>query len=123
MLEDQARGKEVFMKINGQNTSIQMDAYLKQVRKQQQNNVYQQQAKVGKTDPRDTVQLSSQAREVQEAAKALKSMPEVRQDKVQQVKMDINNGTYQVSGLKAADGMLKESFENEAVIRKINVHA
>ena len=111
------------MKISGQNTPIQMDAYLKQVR-QQQGNVYQQQAKTGQGGQgSDTVQLSDRAREVQQAATALKDMPDVRQDKVQQVRMDLDQGTYQVSGPKAAQGMLREGLENDLILRKINVRA
>ena len=111
------------MKITGQNTPLQMDAYLKQVRQQQQNNVEQQGSagQAGRTN--DTVQLSDRAREVQQAASALKAMPDVRQDKVQQVKMDIDKGTYQVSGQKTAQGMLQESFENDFILRKINIRA
>ena len=112
------------MKITGQNTPIQMDAYLKQVRQQQQNNVYQQQANAGPVKSAgDKVQLSDHAREIQQAASTLKAMPDVREDKVQQTKMDIEKGTYNVSGEKTAQGMLHEGFENDLILKKINVHA
>ena len=113
------------MKIAGQNTPIQLNAYLNQVRQQQQNTVSQQQAKGDQAigTGSDKVQLSDRAREIQQAASALKAMPDVREEKVQQVKMDIDKGTYQVSGPKAAQGMLREGFENDLILRKINVRA
>lgn len=113
------------MKITGQNTPIQLNAYLNQVRQQQQNNVYQQQVGSGqaKGTGSDKVQLSERAREIQQAASALKAMPNVREEKVQHVKMDIDQGTYRVSGPKAARGMLRESFENDLILRKINLRA
>ncbi|MEJ2038410.1 MAG: flagellar biosynthesis anti-sigma factor FlgM [Desulfosarcinaceae bacterium] len=111
------------MKITGQNTPLQLDAYLKQVRQQQQNNLEQQGSAGQAGRANDTVQLSNRAREVQQAASALKAMPDVRQDKVQQVKMDIDKGTYQVSGQKTAQGMLQESLENDFILRKINIRA
>ena len=112
------------MKITGQNAPTQMNAYLKQVRQQQQNSVYQRQTNGGQaTGTSDKVQLSDRAREIQQAASTLKAMPDIREEKVQQVKMDIDKGTYQVSGRKAAQGMLRESFENDLILSKINVRA
>ena len=37
--------------------------------------------------------------------------------------MDIDKGTYKVSGPKAAGGMLREAFENNVILQKVNVRA
>lgn len=108
------------MKID--NTSaVQLNAYLKQVRNQQQQPDSRTQAEQGKpVVGSDKVELSQQAKEAQQAMQNLKTMPEVRSDKVEQVKMEIEKGTYKVMGAKVAPKMLKESFENDWILQKVN---
>jgi len=42
----------------------------------------------------DKIEISTQAREIQVAMKALKKLPEVREEKVSQLRSQIQNGTY-----------------------------
>lgn len=78
------------MKINGQ---MNVHNVLK---------TYQKSAKVEKTAGKkgletDKVEISSRAREMQVAMKALEALPEVRQDKVDAIAVEIEKGTYKPS--------------------------
>jgi len=110
------------MKVTQNNSPIQMDAYLKQIQQQRQ----QQDVQLSNTALKgtaDKVQLSRQAKEIQQAAFALSQSEDVRDEKVRQVKMDIEKGTYQVNAARVATDMLKEAFENNKVLKKIDTRA
>ena len=102
---------------------VQLDAYIKQA---QQKSQAMDKARFSGTSvhgPNDKVQLSDEARAILQASQASGGQPEVRDDKVQQVKMEIENGTYRVEGQKVATDMLKEGFENNLLLQKINTRA
>lgn len=62
-----------------------------------------------KTTPTgDQVELSPQALEINKYRAELKKLPEIRYEKVQQLKEQINNGSYQPSAEKIAAAMIKE---------------
>ena len=67
----------------------------------------QQQAKA------DTVALSSAAKDIQEAQKQLEAIPDVREEKVAQLKEQIENGTYEIDAEKIADKMIKDALLND----------
>lgn len=54
----------------------------------------------------DTIEISEAAREVQVAAKALKNLPEVREDLVNAIKQAIQDGTYKPSSEDIAKKIL-----------------
>ncbi|MCP4744595.1 MAG: flagellar biosynthesis anti-sigma factor FlgM [Desulfobacteraceae bacterium] len=111
------------MKINANNANIQMEAYLKQIRQQGQtsNDPPQNKNVQSAAQQTDKVELSSQGQEVQKAAYALKQMPEIREEKVQETKSEVDNGTYKVVGQQVATDMLRESLENDVVLHKVNM--
>ncbi|MBI5064250.1 MAG: flagellar biosynthesis anti-sigma factor FlgM [Desulfatitalea sp.] len=108
------------MKVNSNNPGIELNAYVKQVRQQQKTADAAQSANPPAQESGDKVNLSSRAREVQQASEMLKSMPDVRTDKVEKVKMEVDKGTYKVVGAQVATDMLKESLENNLVLQKVN---
>jgi negative regulator of flagellin synthesis FlgM len=110
------------MKIEGSHNAIQLDAYVRQARQQQNGANSQDSAKTTATGA-DKVELSSQAREIQMASGQIKELPEVRDDMVQNLKMEIENGTYNVPSGKVATDMLKESFENNQILQGIDMLA
>ena len=55
------------------------------------------------------------AKELQKANEQLKEIPDVREDKVNQLKSQIENGTYKVDSEKTADKMVKESIVNQYI--------
>jgi len=60
--------------------------------------------------PEDKVSLSSTARDIQQAEKAIEKTPDVREEKVRELKDQIEAGKYDVSGEKIAGKMLNESL-------------
>ena len=63
-----------------------------------------------KSTQRESVKLSTMARELQTAREVLEATPEVREEKVGQFKREIEAGTYDMRGDKVAGKMLKESL-------------
>lgn len=67
--------------------------------------------KVGKSDSKkDTVNLSSEARDFNVATSVLSKIPDVRMDKVNKIKAQIENGTYNVTASDIADKLINEYF-------------
>lgn len=56
----------------------------------------------------DTLELSAQAREIQEIQSGLKDMKEVREEVVGRIKKEIEAGAYRVDAGKVAEGIIKE---------------
>lgn len=55
---------------------------------------------------KDSVVLSKQGLDIQQMQKALKDIPDVREEKVQEVKEQIRSGNYNVSGEEIAEQIL-----------------
>jgi len=60
--------------------------------------------------PEEKVDLSTKAKDIQQAKNALNSLPEIREEKVQEIKAQVEKGTYNVNAEKIADKMVKESI-------------
>jgi len=60
----------------------------------------------------DSVELSPRAKEMQEAMKILETLPDVREEKVAQIRQQIEEGSYEIDGKKIAEKMIKESVMN-----------
>ena len=100
------------MKISDQNASVNIDAYINQVKKNQEadpsaESTAQQQRK------RDSVELSKTAKELQTARKLMEQVPEIRTDKVAHLKAQIENGTFEIDPDKLAEKLIKESLFND----------
>ncbi len=101
------------MEING-NQGIGIDAYVNQV--QDKNKVGTPDNKPEKTAVKaDTVVISDAAKRVQEARRQLDDIPDVREDKVSQLRSQIQNGTYEINADKIADKMIKEGLLNDVL--------
>jgi negative regulator of flagellin synthesis FlgM len=61
----------------------------------------------------DTVVISDTAKRIQEARFQLESIPDIRDDKVAEIKRSIQDGTYKVEPDKIADKMIRESLLND----------
>jgi negative regulator of flagellin synthesis FlgM len=55
----------------------------------------------------DRVQLSEKSKEIARARELVNSAPDVRMDKVEEMKAKIESGTYDVSAEKVADKLVK----------------
>ncbi len=60
--------------------------------------------------PEEKVSLSSTARDIQQAEKAIEELPDIRAQKVQKLKEQIETGKYNINGEKIAEKMLSESL-------------
>lgn len=96
------------------NQSIGIDAYVNQVH--EKNKVDAPENKPEKAAVKsDTVVISDAARRVQEARRQLDEIPDVREDKVAQLRNQVQNGTYEIDAEKIAGKMIKEGLLNDAL--------
>jgi negative regulator of flagellin synthesis FlgM len=58
----------------------------------------------------DNVQLSSRAKDFQRIKDLVSTAPESREEKVAEIKEQLNNGTYKADIDKAAESMINESL-------------
>ena len=73
--------------------SVNIEAYVNQVQDKDKVDATSEQPEKQQTKA-DTVVLSDTAKKVQEAQNQLEAIPDVREDKVAQLKEQIENGTY-----------------------------
>jgi negative regulator of flagellin synthesis FlgM len=59
---------------------------------------------------RDTLELSAKAREMKEIKLSMSNINEIRDEKVSQIKRDIENGEYKINARKIADGIVQENL-------------
>jgi negative regulator of flagellin synthesis FlgM len=107
------------MKINGNGAGIELLSYLKQLQQQQKPADLHSERNSYQVSDIDKVNLSDRGREVQQAFNMLKGMPDVRDAKVARIRMDVENGTYQVVGPRIATEMLREAFENNMILQRV----
>ncbi len=99
------------MEITGKNLQVNLEPYTKNIREKEKTDSLSKQVSE-KIFREDEVVLSPKAREIQEAKKVLDSLPDIRKEKIDHLKMQIKNGTYQIEGEKIAVKILKESIFN-----------
>ena len=105
-------GGMVDMEITPNDNTINIDAYVNNINDKQkaENTSDKAETNVAKTD---TVNISDAAKEIQEVRKELDNIPEVRAEKVEQLKNQIENGTYEIKPEEIAEKMLKDSLLND----------
>lgn len=105
------------MEITNKSQAISIDAYVKQVQAPPKTEPAGE-----KDDPpqglkTDTVVISDAARRIQEAQKQIQAIPDVRADKVAEIRNQIENGTYEIKADQIAGKMIKESLLNDLFSR------
>jgi len=68
------------------------------------------QVATAKTITEEKVNLSTVAKDIQQAKNVLDQTPDIREEKIQEIKKQIENGEYNVSGEKIAEKMVGESI-------------
>ena len=101
------------------NKGIQVDAYVNQLQDTKKADQAADQAKESATKT-DTVVISDAAKRIQEARAKLDDIPDVREEKVADLRNRIQNGTYQADAEKTADKLLKEQLGN-VVFDKLDI--
>ena len=94
--------------------SVNIEAYVNQVQDKDKVDATSEQPEKQQTKA-DTVVLSETAKKVQEAQKQLEAIPDVREDKVAQLKEQIENGTYDMDEEKIAGKMIKDALLNDLI--------
>jgi negative regulator of flagellin synthesis FlgM len=64
----------------------------------------------GNAAPEEKVNLSNKARDIQQLRDAVSQLPDVREDKVRELKDQVDKGAYDVNGQKVAEKMVSESL-------------
>lgn len=76
--------------------------------------IYTQTAKVSRVEKKqeltatDKVEISSEARDFQAILNAIKLTPDVREEKVNEIKKKIDSGTYNISGRDVVEKLIRE---------------
>ena len=69
-------------------------------------------SEVKKADGRDKYEVSKSAKDYQTAKDAVKSAPDIREDKVRDIKEALTSGTYNISAQEMADKMVSKYFDS-----------
>ena len=93
---------------------VNIEAYVNQVQDKDKVAAASEQPEKQQTKA-DTVVLSDTAKKVQEAKKQLEAIPDVREEKVAQLKEQIENGTYNMDEEKIAGKMIKDALLNDLI--------
>ena len=97
------------MKIDSERSPVNLEAYIKSSQESEGVSQSLRQDKQG-ASPTESVKLSHTAKEIQKIREIVEATPEIRTDKVGQLKREIETGTYSVNADKVAEKMLRESL-------------
>lgn len=89
---------------------MRIDA-LNQVSHLYQANKTKKISKSSETEKKDQFEISQSAKDYQTAKNALSQTPDIREDKVAEIKNAMNTGTYNVSAQEIADKMVSKYFD------------
>ena len=100
------------MEITRKPPSTGISGYVQNVRDNRVDKSQPDAAHAAKTDG-DSVRLSSEAREVQEAMRVMKELPDIRSDKVAELKAKVEQGIYRPDENKIAYKLLQQSIMDD----------
>ena len=97
------------MKVGSDRSLVNLEAYIKRA---QESDTVDQSLQQGqeKASATEKVKLSHMARDIQKIREIVEATPEIRTDKVGQLKREIEAGSYSVNADKVAEKMLRESL-------------
>ena len=76
-----------------------------------------------KANEKDTVSLTERGRAFKATLEFAHLLPEIREDRVMQLKRKLEEGTYRVIGDRIAAKMINETLENNQVLEHIDTQA
>ncbi len=101
------------MEIDGKNPLAGLNTNLQRVDAQaQRQNAPKANAEGPKTD-NDRIELSVRSREIQQLDELIRSTPDIREARVEEVRRAIENGTYNVRAEKIADKIIGGNLIDE----------
>ena len=101
------------MEISDKNQNVVIDAYVNQVQARQKSAPQGGKAGGEQGIKGDTVVISDAARRIQEAQKQLQAVPDVRVDRVAELRSRIESGVYEIKPDAIAGKMIRESLLND----------
>jgi negative regulator of flagellin synthesis FlgM len=101
------------MEIVPKNQASVIDAYATQVQNKQRTDAGEEKASQQQGVKSDTVVISEAAKRIQAAQSELRSIPDVRAEKVAEIKRQIEDGTYEIKADAIAEKMISESLMND----------
>ncbi|WP_058485996.1 flagellar biosynthesis anti-sigma factor FlgM [Defluviitalea phaphyphila] len=69
--------------------------------------------KINKSNGRDEFNISQQGKDFQTALEALSKVPDIREDKVNDIKRRIKSGTYNISAEEVANKIVERAFDKK----------
>ena len=104
------------MKITGNDLQSQLSVYQNTQIQGKNEEATRAQKSASPISLQDRVALSGRGKMIADAQRAMSSIPDVRETLVSKIQNEMENGTYRVDSQKAAEGMLKEAFTNQAAM-------
>ncbi len=101
------------MEITDKKALASLDNYIKNIDAQRKLKQSSRQVAPVSDKEGDKVELSAEAKQIQTAGRLIKSMPEIREEKVAHIRNQLKTGTYQIDPGKIAAAMLKEALSDE----------
>jgi negative regulator of flagellin synthesis FlgM len=94
------------MEINSKNTLAGLNPSVQRIDVQQHAQRSQKAGAENPTSNSDRIELSVRGREIQHLNDLIRSTPDIREAKVEQIRSAVENGTYNVKAEKIADKIL-----------------
>ncbi|MEE8574415.1 MAG: flagellar biosynthesis anti-sigma factor FlgM [Thermodesulfobacteriota bacterium] len=95
------------MKVGADKLFLELNAYLRGVNEKSKE---VESTGGAKGTSGDTVDISSESKEIGLAREIIDDTPDIDQEKVERIKAGIKDGTYNVSGEQVAESLLKHSL-------------
>ena len=95
------------MEIPGNDFRIKSKSIQNRVKSGEKITTSNTQGKVSSSSSTEQVAISSKAKDIQQATKAVNDTPDIRVEKVERIKEKIANGNYHVSSDELAEKVLK----------------
>ncbi|MBW1780207.1 MAG: flagellar biosynthesis anti-sigma factor FlgM [Deltaproteobacteria bacterium] len=97
------------MKITGDSRLTNLDAYVKNIREKKKADSFSDKGS-REVILKDKVVLSPEAQQIQKVKELIDSLPDIRDEKVAEIRAQIEAGDYDVDGEKIASKMIEESL-------------
>jgi negative regulator of flagellin synthesis FlgM len=108
-----AAGKEHTMDISIKNQPIALENYLNPVAGKPKAGAVEEPLREQPGVQADTVNISESARQVRDAQQAARALPDVREEKVAEIRKLIADGRYEIKPDEIAEKMLTEGLMND----------
>jgi len=98
------------MRITDKNALVELTSYLRGTENAVQRQDVNVNVKEASKAASDRVDISNRSKEIQKAREAVEAVPEVRENKVNEIRKSVEEGTYNIKGEAIAKGIIKRSL-------------